>query len=489
MSCLKSLSINFGHKRRTSSSNSSVRPPSSCDFPPSYPQPLSTIISASDVHPQLQSPLFAKLYPELRNIIFTYALTKYTDRTRPYSQHEHFHCPGFEFAGKIDTNLLLTCRLVYLETHLTPISLNEHVFWPRNGPPGCPRVPYWYFRRMTPQQCAAVRRIRYFTWDLWMSMAWTAPGLMVRKITITVRHSDWSHWEGGVALGIQAPQRGWQGRWFERFQTLQELELMFEAMEQKREELEERVRVALKWEFPFKDGTSLVHDGKEPIESRWLGTSRFAPDRNGAPWGSAERSRPLDLELVVKKFKFVQKRFCNTNARGGNAAERAREAGAHRSVFNYEDSEYSGGMHILPGDTALGKSPYSSAAAAKSREHQVAYGLNTKFSAKRQSEHANDLPVDFHSQYFEFKLEFRPDDEGNPLTSFSLVSASMAIIFPGLEKDLAEERAAGTGNVHLHTRHRLDQAWISAFKISENHIPSQRPSDKPWWWFPKYCTT
>lgn len=95
---------------------------------------------------------------------------------------------------------------------------------------------------------------------------WSAPALMARKITITIRHSDWPSGESGAPLSILTVQKAW-GDWVVSFSELQELELEFETMEKKKEALEEQVGVALKWTFPFKDGTSLVRDGKEPLES------------------------------------------------------------------------------------------------------------------------------------------------------------------------------------------------------------------------------
>ncbi|KAJ6588979.1 hypothetical protein B0H19DRAFT_1367466 [Mycena capillaripes] len=104
-----------------------------------------------------------------------------------------------------------------------------------------------------------------------------------------------NHHDSALLL-LHAPQRGW-GEWVRWLPQLQELELEFETTERKREELEEQVRVALEWKFPLKDDTSLVHDGKEPVESTWLGTSRFAPGRDWAAWGSAEQGSTLNSNL------------------------------------------------------------------------------------------------------------------------------------------------------------------------------------------------
>jgi hypothetical protein len=162
-------------------------------------EPLSTRISASNVHTQQQSPLFGTLYPELRDIVFRLVLKEYDDLTRPFGKHEYYYRPGFEFAGRIDTNLLLTCRSVYLETNLAPIALNEHVFWMYRAPPGSfsERSSHnTYFQRITPQQRAAVRQVRFFAQLFWLEgrrsrfQEWAA-GLAIRKLVITIHHSDW----------------------------------------------------------------------------------------------------------------------------------------------------------------------------------------------------------------------------------------------------------------------------------------------------------
>jgi hypothetical protein len=262
------------------------------------------------------------LYPELRNIIFANALTEYADLTRPYSKHEYYYRPGFEFVKRIDTDLLLTCRLVYLEMHLIPIALNEHVFWMHRGPSGRihnrPRDHNTYFVRMTPEQRATVHRVRFFTQLNWLqgreAQEW-APGLAVYKLTITIRHSDWWKYnrEDGEHLHIKPPQEGWGG-WIGSFPGLQELELEFETTEPKWHQLKELVRVALEWKFPMKDGDSLIYDGEGPAKSSWKGTSSMSLSHGAGtlplfqPQNDAtlDRTFPLDLKLHVRKLKLVK---------------------------------------------------------------------------------------------------------------------------------------------------------------------------------------
>jgi hypothetical protein len=94
---------------------------------------------------------------------------------------------------------------------------------------------------------------------------------------------------------------------------LQELELEFETIEPKREELEQRVRVALGWKLPLKDGGELVHDGEAPARSSWVGTSRMSPQSHGWALSGQQMDEaaldlkfPLDLKLHVRKFRFIK---------------------------------------------------------------------------------------------------------------------------------------------------------------------------------------
>lgn len=301
--------------------------------PPPLP-PLSTKILArtgnrGGPHDQLQSPLFGTLFPELRNLIFIYALTEYDDHTRRYRKHSHYYRPGFEYAKSISTNLLLICRRVYLETHLVPVSLNEHVFWMHQPPPyGKYASDYGkYFGQMSRLQRGAVQSVRLFFQTSLLENKrapledaevgrWPA-GLVVPKLTITIRHSDWNSWESGHALRIEDPDNTKWGGWIESVPGLQELELELETLEAKKDELEERVQAARRWTFPLANGACLVHDGAPPVQSVWLATAALAPPgvrrvlaRNNrkifdpAVEEGHDASYPLNLKLHVKRLAF-----------------------------------------------------------------------------------------------------------------------------------------------------------------------------------------
>ena len=140
---------------------------------PDPPSPLSEWINDQPINPQTSSPLFSGLLPaEIRGLIFKFALSTYADTTKPYKPNNWYYRPGYHAHPKISTSLLETCRRIYLETHLLPFSVNEHVFWGSDdrGPP------YRYFdnavhRRtdilawseaLTKQQRGAVGEIHLF---------------------------------------------------------------------------------------------------------------------------------------------------------------------------------------------------------------------------------------------------------------------------------------------------------------------------------------
>ncbi|KAK7059668.1 hypothetical protein R3P38DRAFT_2495918 [Favolaschia claudopus] len=284
------------------------------------PLPLSSSIASFNVNPQTQSPLFGVLYPELRNLIFVFALTAYDDRSRPYSKHSCYYRPGFEYPTRIATDLLLSCRLIYLETHLAPVSLNEHAFCMERGPHNYIRDHTRYFEKMTVEQRAAVKQVRFYTQLYWlegrMKQEWPV-GLSIPKLVITVRHSDWWFWENSEPLRIDDPDQ-W-GAWVGSIPGLRELEIEFETIDAKKEELEERVRVALGWKFPLKDGACLIHNGEEPVKSTWLGSSYMSPDNyeyddsdysdDDIAAVDYEGSRDLKFSMTlvhhVRKFQFV----------------------------------------------------------------------------------------------------------------------------------------------------------------------------------------
>ncbi|KAJ0167834.1 hypothetical protein CTA2_12906, partial [Colletotrichum tanaceti] len=115
---------------------------------------------------QLGYPLFSVIPGEIRNEIFALALIQYEDDKS---------APGFKGPKRSSSALLRTCKLAYEEDQTAFLGELEFAFWFGRGPKGrtgnesCER----FFNRLTMRQSCQLRR----------------------ALTVTVRYSDWWHWE------------------------------------------------------------------------------------------------------------------------------------------------------------------------------------------------------------------------------------------------------------------------------------------------------
>lgn len=271
----------------------------------SKPTALTKITSRPYINPQIASSLFSRLPAEIRNQIYYYALLAYPDPTRPYSKHSFWYRPGYTHVRAISVNLLLTCRRVYLETHLVPVVHNEHVVWgveKSRIPPGSTNY-LLHDRHMTLSQRNAVQYVHLFAQQFWLedwknqwlefTTSWSngGPG----RLRITIRHTDW--WYNLLGenspLALDPKRKGrarageWvpddqpyeNGSWGSRFANLPGLkifEMELETIEGKREQLDAIIEKARSWRFPSSDGNVLVMDEEENIhKSAWTGSKHF----------------------------------------------------------------------------------------------------------------------------------------------------------------------------------------------------------------------
>ncbi|KAK3052302.1 hypothetical protein LTR09_006512 [Extremus antarcticus] len=82
----------------------------------------------SKVKQQLQSPLF-RIPPEVRNHIFHFATLPDYKSSNLYSKHGLRHALDDGIVQKYHTSLLLTCRLIWLETNGLPLRWVAHHFY------------------------------------------------------------------------------------------------------------------------------------------------------------------------------------------------------------------------------------------------------------------------------------------------------------------------------------------------------------------------
>ncbi|KAF2428295.1 hypothetical protein EJ08DRAFT_680633 [Tothia fuscella] len=257
-------------------------------------------LQLTDCNLQDQSPLFSTIPAEIRNQIFGLALSE-NDGKDAIPTEKYWYRPDYTHDRYIDTALLRTCRRVYLETRDLPQQNVTCRFWigsveraaplrsiqsramqssssapsPRNIdqengdtvveselPYGWENSDDMHYRKrlnhmaniprfcpdnvqLFPQLFALEGEpMRKFMRDLSLY-------LRPKRLTITIRYTDWWHWEKNF------PLRFYNTAWMENFQVpscVEELVTEFETRNGKRAEMDSLVRdQASRWRFEVGD--------------------------------------------------------------------------------------------------------------------------------------------------------------------------------------------------------------------------------------------
>lgn len=227
---------------------------------------LSTIPPSSDMLSQQQCPLFNTLPAEIRNRIFHFALSPYTNKESPYPTNEYYYRPHFRYGDEcFDTALLRTCRLIHSETSQIPASRYVAVEYHSRDPP--------YHRPLTARAFTStvgrLQHLHLFTQQCWLESAngWTQHMKQFRSslqtLKITLRHSDWWYWEyseplafdpmgdSPSSLSLREDDLGIFHLDLRPLTALRRLEFEFETVEGKQAEMDQIVARAPAWRFPL----------------------------------------------------------------------------------------------------------------------------------------------------------------------------------------------------------------------------------------------
>ena len=259
--------------------------------------------SLETTNPQRDCPLFSRIPPEIRSLIFEYALKDYEDKTKIYEDDTCYKRPGCLAPRRTDTELLRTCKRIYTEAWYLPWASAEHSFylaWPTRSPPGV----------MTPEKmqralntlCAShaersIEHVRVFAQLCHLEGGERLTKIMDMKyfnpkiVTITIRHTDWWEWETDRPLHFGM-------EWVNvcRFpESMKELRVAFESLERKKASVDQVAEQAIKkWEFERKDGVIMSAEGCVPSIIRWSGGSTW----EGKRW-LRDETRPNQLDYYV----------------------------------------------------------------------------------------------------------------------------------------------------------------------------------------------
>lgn len=270
------------------------------DYDPPCESDLPNAISPTAINTQAQSPLFAKLSPEIRHQIFSYVLAEYEDMSRAYSPDQEHHADDFWMYFRprckaplvIDLNLLYTCRRVYYEAHHLPMRLATHRFWARRGRrSGWQQLGGIRFEHLTRKNLGDVSALHmYLPWDWLLSRdiprkqifgRWEflrGPNALprLRHLTLTVPWTGWTNWLQAAPLWFGLER---EGRYWPESLEMLRMELEVSASHKHRlSEIEEIVTeiVGGGLKFGLFDGTVMLPtEGKPwrwsmPLDVGWL---------------------------------------------------------------------------------------------------------------------------------------------------------------------------------------------------------------------------
>ena len=174
----------------------------------------------SKCNQQLQSPLFGILPAEIRNDIFSLALLQYEDPTQPYPENDFCYRPGHRARRILSTELLLTCRRIWLEANHWPMEQAVHSFWFDYE-----RRPSWtrryafnddvrfiqFLHNFSSESSLRIKHIQVSAQMYWFerylehSDIWDCldgKSLNLDTFTLTIRHTDWWLWESDDPLRL-----------------------------------------------------------------------------------------------------------------------------------------------------------------------------------------------------------------------------------------------------------------------------------------------
>lgn len=266
---------------------------------------------------QKQSPLFSLLPSEIRREIFAYALTSAPEATGTTSAQsaDQDACvarPGYEAGHRIWTELLRTCKRVYMEAWLMPFTCSEHAFYIIRDRVYMTREERSPRRKMSMeqlQQCldrinarqGEVRggHIRLFAQPDYLEDSRDFARLFAMRhfhpktVTITVRYIDTFDWENNRPLQIE-------GRWSRSLilpASVSSFTLEVESLERRNDEVDYIAEeLARTWHFRRTDDVNLLADPSEISVSRWTGSSVLGTQR----WVRDE-TRPGQLDYYIAK--------------------------------------------------------------------------------------------------------------------------------------------------------------------------------------------
>jgi hypothetical protein len=250
------------------------------------------VIKPENCNYQDNCPLFNKLSADVRDLIYKFVFLQYEVKSRAYPTDAPYCRPGNTAPKCIDTALLYTCRIIYVEARLIPLKTAAHEFWC-----GIPAPEHTRRRpridtpsNLTVFQASHIRHLIVNTSTMsfyqqvlsrfpWSGLPFPLLRKTLRTLTISIGYTGWTLWEFGKAPDLD---------YFNFFMvswpdSLREFTVRLETMEIFKEDLDDIVGDLVKRKVALQSQPStryLSAEGIPPKVSRWTGPhSKYLKDR------------------------------------------------------------------------------------------------------------------------------------------------------------------------------------------------------------------
>lgn len=308
---------------------------------------------------QHQSLLFSIIPPEIRNQIFALALTPYEDLIAAYPFNTSYRRPGYLAPKKTHADLLRTCKRIYHETWSLPWTNREMIFYFTRGnrPAGTStmrRAPFGQQKHLSVQEQLAeiydrrghvdeIDHVRIFAGVFLLefddnrhfaNVFCNIPHFYPRRMSITVRHTDWADWQVNRPLRIR-------GEWVKEARlpdSVREVCVEFESTTWRQSQVDAVAdKAAALWFFERKDGALLVADIDDKTVMHWSGSSTWDHQR----WHRHE-SRPLEIDYYVRTITFkLRPRWSKADLVDHDPGATLRAIEGHDASNDWEDGVWS----------------------------------------------------------------------------------------------------------------------------------------------------
>ena len=273
--------------------------PGSMDRLTSFDQPRET---------QSQSPFFAVLPGEVRDRIYTYALSCSNDQAQTWDKNSSWVRPGYEAPQKVDTALLRACQQCYTEAWFRPWLSTTHSFWLAWGgrrPDKCP-TPATFQKAVnqlfTLHGNLEIEHVRVFA-QLCSLEAGSQLGNVLsmnhffpKVFSVTIRHHDWYFWEHDNRLHIGA-------QWVNRCRfpsSVIKIKVELESLQRKKNQVDYIAEeIVKKWQFLRQDDVVMTARAEDYETDTWSGSSTWEGDR----W-IRDETKPQTNEYYIKTVVF-----------------------------------------------------------------------------------------------------------------------------------------------------------------------------------------